>query len=198
MAAYAILQSQPHEIWRRQFSSTLEDRLKYVASDCFDTYAFPAAWQAGVRLEQAGVAFEQFRSSLMSESGDGLTEIYNCFHDPHNQSPGIAKLRELGHSMDVAVLDAYGWNDIRPTCEFFVEYEAEEAETQTLASLSNRRRAWRYRWPDDICDEVLARLLALNTDRAAAAQLAGPVSSKPVPKRKKAKAVNPTLLDGGV
>ena len=26
---------------------------------------------------------------------------------------------------------------------------------------------WRYRWPDDICDDVLARLLALNAERYA-------------------------------
>jgi hypothetical protein len=44
-------------------------------------------------------------------------------------------------------------------------------------------------------DEVLGRLLALNAERAAAEQLAGLMSSKPISKRKRAKAVNPSLLD---
>ena len=30
-----------------------------------------------------------------------------------------------------------------------------------------RRKPYRYRWPDDIRDEVLARLLELNAERAA-------------------------------
>jgi hypothetical protein len=48
-------------------------------------------------------------------------------------------------------------------------------------------------------DRVLGRLLALNAERAAAEQLAGPgSSSKPASKRKKARAVNPSLLDESV
>ena len=30
---------------------------------------------------------------------------------------------------------------------------------------SRRKLPWRYRWPDAVCDEVLARLLALNAAR---------------------------------
>ena len=30
--------------------------------------------------------------------------------------------------MDRAVLDAYGWTDIQPTCEFLLDYEDEEEE----------------------------------------------------------------------
>ena len=32
---------------------------------------------------------------------------------------------------------------------------------------SKKRKPWRYRWPDDIRDEVLGRLLSLNAERAA-------------------------------
>lgn len=51
--------------------------------------------------------------------------------------------------MDRAVLDAYGWTDIQPTCEFLLDYEDDEDES------SRRRKPWRYRWPDDVRDEVL-------------------------------------------
>jgi hypothetical protein len=37
----AILQSSCHEIWTRFFASSLEDRLRYTPSDCFETFPFP-------------------------------------------------------------------------------------------------------------------------------------------------------------
>jgi hypothetical protein len=42
---------------------------------------------------------------------------------------------------------------------------------------------WRYRWPDEVRDDVLARLLALNAQRAELERLTGlpGVSSKPSP-----------------
>jgi hypothetical protein len=73
-----------------------------------------------------------------------------------------------------------------------LDYEIAEEEW------GNKKKPYRYRWPDDMRDEVLGRLLVLNAERAAAEQLAGPAASKPAPKRKKAKAVNPSLLDEGV
>ncbi len=36
-----------------------------------------------------------------------------------------------------------------------------------------RRKPWRYRWPDDFRDEVLARLLELNRQRAEEERLSG-------------------------
>jgi hypothetical protein len=62
--------------------------------------------------------------------------------------------------MDRAVLDAYDWNDIRPNCDFFLDYEIDEEEW------GDKKKPYRYRWSDDIRDEILARLLELNADRA--------------------------------
>jgi len=38
----------------------------------------------------------------------------------------ILRLRELHGVMDRAVLDAYGWTDLKPTCEFLLDYEDDE------------------------------------------------------------------------
>lgn len=73
--------------------------------------------------------------------------------------------------MDRAVLEAYGWGDIQPTCEFLLDYEEEEDEENGGSRW--RKRPWRYRWPDDIHDEVLARLLDLNAERAAEERRSG-------------------------
>ena len=67
--------------------------------------------------------------------------------------------------MDRAVLDAYGWADIQPTCEFFPEFD-EEDEDDSSRPGRTRQAKYRYRWPEEIHDEVLAELLALNRERA--------------------------------
>jgi hypothetical protein len=87
---------------------------------------------------------------------------FNCIF-PGQQCPEIILLRDLHSEMDRAVLAAYGWTDILPKCEFIPEFEDEEDEEENGRS---RRRHYRYRWPDEIRDEVLARLLELNRQRA--------------------------------
>jgi hypothetical protein len=96
----------------------------------------------------------------MVRNNEGLTRTYNRFHDPDEHDLANLKLRELHAAMDRAVLDAYGWTDIDTICEFLLDYEIDEKE------LGNRKKPWRYRWPDDVRDEVLARLLELNAERA--------------------------------
>ena len=164
---FATLQSSLHEVWARFFGSTLEDRLMYAPVDCFETFALPTGFETDRRLEGIGREYYEFRAALMVEYDEGLTKIYNRFHDPEERSNAIGELRRLHDAMDRAVLDAYGWTDIRPTCDFELEWEDDEAETGR-----RRRKPWRYRWPGPVRDEVLARLLALNAARAEEERLA--------------------------
>ena len=46
-------------------------------------------------------------------------------------------------------------------------------KSQSPAPKSRRKKPWRYRWPDEVRDEVLARLLKLNADRAEEERLTG-------------------------
>ena len=167
---FCVLQSRAHEVWARFFASTLKDDLRYTPSDCFETFPFPENFETNARLEAVGKEYYEFRAQLMIANNEGLTKTYNRFHDPNERSPEIKKLRELHDAMDRAVLDAYGWTDLVPTCEFLLDYEEDEDDED---SSSRRRKPWRYRWPDDIRDEVLARLLELNKQRAEQERLAG-------------------------
>ena len=160
-AAFCALQSRPHEIWARFFGSSLEDRLRYTPSDCFETFPFPDRWETHPGLEAAGKAYHDIRAALMVRNDEGLTKTYNRFHDPDEDHPDIARLRALHAAMDRAALDAYGWRDIATDCEFLLDYAIDEEEW------GRRKKPWRYRWPDAVRDEVLARLLALNAERAA-------------------------------
>ena len=159
MAAFCALQSRPHEIWTRFFGSSMKDDLRYTPSDCFETFPFPRSWATHPDLEAAGKAYYEFRAQLMVANDEGMTKTYNRFHDPYENDFEIAKLRELHTAMDRAVLDAYGWDDIPTDCEFLLDYEIDEEEW------GNRRKPYRYRWPDEVRDEVLAQLLELNAQR---------------------------------
>ena len=118
-------------------------------------------------LEAAGREYYEFRAALMVQNSEGLTKTYNRFHDPDERSPEIVELRKLHAAMDRAVLHAYGWDDIATDCEFLLDYEIDDNEW------GNKRKPWRYRWPDGVRDEVLARLMALNGKRALEERLAG-------------------------
>jgi hypothetical protein len=106
----------------------------------------------------------------MIANNEGLTKTYNRLHDPYERSPTIKRLRELHDAMDRTVLDAYGWTDLVASCEFLLDYEEDEEDE---GGSSRRRKPWRYRWPDDVRDEVLARLLELNKERAEEERLTG-------------------------
>ena len=209
LSSFCALQSRCHEAWTRFFSSTLEERLAYHPSDCFETFPFPAGFETNGALEAAGQEYYEFRAALMQDLWLGLTEIYNLFHSPDDEalarlealyrkraatpdlrtaesvpadrSPltlyatpaaalaGVQRLRTLHAAMDAAVLTAYGWTDLLPkcTCEFLLDYEDDESESGAEESGGRKKKKpWRYRWTDEVRDEVLARLLKLNAERA--------------------------------
>ena len=175
-AAFALLQSRFHQTWSAFLGPTMKDDLRYTPSDCFETFPFPDRWESHPDLEAAGTTYYDFRAALMVRNGEGLTRTYNRFHDRYENDPEIATLRELHAAMDRAVLDAYGWRDIPTDCEFMLDYEIDEEEWGA------RKRPYRYRWPDAVRDEVLARLLELNAERAAEEARAG-MAATTSPKR---------------
>jgi len=163
-ACLSILHSRVHEAFVRFFSSTLEDRIRYTASDCFDTFPFCNGYIEDKTLELAGRMYHDHRASLMIARNEGLTKTYNRFHDPDEQAPDIQRLRDLHHEMDRTVLRAYGWDDLAATAE--AEFLTEDTE-------QDHRYQGRLFWPASFRDEVLARLLALNAGRAAEERAAG-------------------------
>ncbi len=142
---FAIIESFVHEAWARTYSGTLETRLRYSPSDCFETFPFPR-WTG--QLEEAGRAYFARRRSSMSSRAEGLTETYNRFHDDQENSQDIVELRELHAEMDGSVLAAYGWTDLDLGHDFH----------QTKQGI-------RFTMSEDARREVLDRLLALNHER---------------------------------
>ncbi len=144
----AALQSRTHGLWAAHHGSSLRTDLRYNPSTCFETFPFPPAHPA---LTHAGEAYDNHRNTLMRRRHEGLTTLYNHFHNPDETDPDIAHLRALHQTLDAAMFTAYGWHDLRPTCEYQRD--------------PNRPR-WHLRWPQPLADEVLARLLTAHHNAA--------------------------------
>ena len=172
---FAILQSRVHEIWARFFSSSMKDDLRYSPTDCFETFPLPAAWQSNQILRATGEEYYTYRADLMVRTGKGLTETYNAFHSKPETDYEIVKLRELHAKMDRAVLDSYGWSDLKPRLDFILDYEDKQNDE---SDSNDRKKPWRYRWVDEDRDEVLARLLELNHTRAEEEAQSAPAASR--------------------
>jgi hypothetical protein len=211
---YAVFQSSLHEAWARKYSGSLETRLRYSPSDCFETFAFPSGlWQTpSAGLAEIGGRYHEHRRKLMLSLWLGLTDVYNLFHsreldadlakhfasrakkDPAGSSipeehrvgavaftldaarAGIVELRRLHVELDVAVRDAYGWQDL-PLEHAFYEVETLPENDRVRYTISPAARK-----------ELLKRLLTENYRRAAAesaAQAQTPPSSKKATKRAK-------------
>ena len=188
--AFGCLQSRPHEVWSRRFMSTLGDALAYTPSTCFETVPFPPNWTTDPVLESIGQTYYGFRAALMVRNNQGLTATYNRFHDPDETAPDILELRRLHAAMDRAVLDAYGWTDIPTDCVPRLDYEEpEDEDAEETGKKRRKKKPWRLRWPEAVHDEVLARLLSLNQQRAEEERK---MASDEKPKQKKPAAVKPT------
>lgn len=162
--AFGVLQSRIHEPFAWQLSSTLETRLNYSASDCFETFPFPAPDPRTVlpAVEAAGERLYEARARFMVESSPqlGLTKTYNALKDPTNTDPRVLELRSLHEALDRAVLEAYGWAgelEVPPYCP------GNAAEEKAVARFG---------------DEVVDRLYGLNEERARAEQRAGAGAGK--------------------
>jgi hypothetical protein len=187
-SAFCALQCRVHEVWARFFGSSMKDDLRYTPSDCFETFPFPHDFETDPALESAGKEYYEFRAALMVRNHEGLTKTFNRFHDPNERSADIERLRELHAAMDRAVLNAYGWPELERRCEFLLDYEEDDEDG---AAPSKKKKPYRYRWPDEVRDEVLARLLELNRQRAGVPE---PPDVAPKPKKgRKKKAEGPNL-----
>jgi hypothetical protein len=115
---------------------------------------------------------------------EGLTQTYNRFHDRRETAADIVRLRQLHAEMDQEVLRAYGWDDL-----------AERAEPQFLDEMNEDDHKYQGRlfWPAEFRDEVLARLLALNAERAAAER-----ENEPLAPRARAKRAAKGLAEAGL
>jgi hypothetical protein len=164
-AHFGLLSSGFHWWWAVTRASTLETRVRYTPTDCFETFPQPVLSDAVVA---AGGALDAHRAALMLDRGEGLTKTYNRVHSPAESSADIARLRELHVELDYAVRDAYGWGDL-----------------ELGHDLHETRQGIRFTFEPVVRQEVLDRLLELNLERRAAEEAAGLHAAKKTPARRR-------------
>jgi hypothetical protein len=144
-AMFGALSSSIHEVWARAHGTYNLQLLRYAPSDLVQTFPFPPLLEA---LERIGRQYLEKRRSLMLARQEGLTKVYNRFHDRNEKSPDIAELRVLQVDLDKAVAVAYGWSDLVLAHSFHPTKQGE-----------------RYTISESARGAVLDRLLALNHQR---------------------------------
>jgi hypothetical protein len=113
--AFGIVQSKAHELWSLGVGSTLEDRPRYTASACFETFPFP--WPPGKepkddpRIEAIGAAARELvkkREAWLNPPDTSAAELKKrTLTNLYNENP--TWLRDAHRELDEAVFAAYGW-----------------------------------------------------------------------------------------
>lgn len=142
---FAVLQSTVHDLWARQFSTTLGMTLSYTPTDCVETFPWPEA----LKSTSAESLYEN-REKAMLVLQKGPTEFYNALHDETTSERIITHVRELHAAVDEEVVSAYGWDDLDLSHGF---HETKQGVRFTISEAARR--------------EVLQRLLKLNHERYA-------------------------------
>jgi type II restriction/modification system DNA methylase subunit YeeA len=162
--AFGIVQSRFHAAWALRLGTSLEDRPRYTSSTTFRTFPFPEGLTPNILPTEYA---DNPRAIAIAEAArrlNGLREGWLNPHDLVKRAPEVVP----GFQDRIVPKDRKA---------------AAILKTRTLTNLYNERPAWldhahrnldaavaaAYGWPADISEEeALARLLALNLERAAA------------------------------
>ncbi|MGH6838221.1 MAG: class I SAM-dependent DNA methyltransferase [Methylocella sp.] len=140
-----VLSSRFHVVWTLGTGGTLEDRPRYTKSKCFDPFPFPDPPEAlKVQIRETAEELDALRKNVQAEHpGLTLTQIYNV----------LEKIR-AGEKLETQE-EAIKTNGL-----VLILRELHEKLDALVAEA--------YGWAENLSDdEILARLVALNAERAA-------------------------------
>jgi hypothetical protein len=191
---HMVMQSLFHEEWSRAFGATQgsADALTYNHTDVYLTFPFPEKGEDV--CDDFCKTYSEKRASLLKQMNLGPTKAYGALHSPLTSRDEVKAFRALHDQVNQAIAECYGWHDIDLTCGFGLDKldfdddlvlppelqdridsgELFFASAPDAASFDSALRAvtgsksklsWRYRWPDAVRDDVIARLLSLNAER---------------------------------
>jgi type II restriction/modification system DNA methylase subunit YeeA len=169
-----ILHGRAHEVWSLEQGTQLEDRPRYTPTSCFETFPFPEPTAAQRdAIAAAAKELDTLRSNWLNPPEWTREEVLTF--------PGSV---DGPWARYVAEANAKGIGTVRyPRTVPADDAAAKKLAKRTLTNLYNERPTWldlahkrldeavfaAYGWPADLTDDdLLARLLALNLERAAA------------------------------
>ena len=192
---FGILHSRFHEVWALRMGTSLEDRPRYTPTTCFETFPFPEGLTPADTAHQQTEALPhsphgalipallggnpalQALASRIAEAAARLNALREAWLNPPEWTVRLPEVVPLG-------LERSPYPDRTVAREGLSEADAKALQKRTLTNLYNARPAWltlahaeldaavaaAYGWSDITAntpdDELLARLLALNLQRA--------------------------------
>ena len=160
---FGVLHSRFHETWSLRLGTSLEDRPRYTPTTTFETFPFPEGLTPNIPAKNYAA---DPRAKRIAKAAKKLDDLRRAWLNP----PDLVKIVP-------EVAPGYPDRILPKTAE-----AAAKLKTRTLTNLYNERPSWldsthaeldravasAYGWPEDISTEdALARLLALNLERAA-------------------------------
>jgi len=175
-----VLSSYIHVLWTLRSGGTLEDRPRYNNSTCFEPFPFPLCDSAlKTRIRTVAEELDAFRKARQEEHpGLTLTQMYNVLEKlktmtPSPSSPALGRGSTSSAAQDVDGRNRSGHDDGAKPVALTPDEERikEQGLILILKELHEKLDALvfeAYGWPQDLSDEdILARLVALNAERAA-------------------------------
>jgi type II restriction/modification system DNA methylase subunit YeeA len=169
---FGILHSRFHELWSLRMGTSLEDRPRYTPSTTFETFPFPEGLTPNIpAADYAGDP----RAVAIAVAAAELNRLREAWLNP----PDLVRI-------EPEVVPGYP-DRVLPKDE----EAAKLLKARTLTNLYNQRPAWldmahkrldaavatAYGWPSDLADDdMLARLFALNQERAEAGPKKGTIA----------------------
>ena len=176
-----ILSSAVHLCWADKSGGTLEDRPRYNKTRCFDPFPFPALEEGSLkqRIRDLGERLDAHRKRQQEQHpGLTLTGIYNVLEKLRSGEPLTAKekqihdqglvtvLLQIHDELDEAVLEAYGWGDLKEA-----PHSCGAGECAAIEKREALPNGISFTPPQEcggsLKDALLTRLVALNHQRAA-------------------------------
>jgi len=169
---FGVLHSRLHEVWALKLGTRLETRPRYTPTTCFETFPFPTPTPAQEAvIAEAARELDSLRQRWLNPPEWTREEVL--------EFPGSAGGPWARYLHDAA---EHGIGTVRyPRLVARDGARAAELARRTLTNLYNQRPAWldlahrkldaavsaAYGWEAELTDEeILARLLALNLERA--------------------------------
>ena len=104
---FGIIQSRIHIIWYQEKCSTMKGDPRYTPNTIWDTFPFPQkpTLNQVKKVSNAAITLRLKRNEMMKRHQFTLRDIYKILEEP-----GSNPLKDLHTSLDIAVLEAYGFN----------------------------------------------------------------------------------------
>jgi hypothetical protein len=147
----ALLSSNPHYWWTITWGSAMKGDPRYVSARVFETFPLSTL---NAEMRKLGDRLDVHRGEVLRDRRAGVTATYNLVHDEGCADPDIAGLREIHRSIDEAVVQVYGWEDLLVAGLDHGFHETRQGPRYTIGAA--------------VRQEILDRLLELNQERYAA------------------------------